>query len=254
MDSGYSTNTAEMWDYFFEDAEALHDVELYLKLLANGAGHSGTTLDVGCGTGRFALPLHQRGHQVVGIDSSKAMLDIFKQKIQHLENRPELAHESFEELNTSQQFDGIVALYLMQFMLTNKEVITFFQKAHSLLTPNGVFLFSVYNPLGIWNPAGWSFTHTRELDEGFARAEYVFSPINNLKGIARAADYRILRNKDTYSVDYYTKLIRLYSLTEYNLMLQQSGFKEIQVFVDQNSEPTTDADHNGLKLYIAASK
>ncbi|MCT4535884.1 bifunctional 2-polyprenyl-6-hydroxyphenol methylase/3-demethylubiquinol 3-O-methyltransferase UbiG [Halodesulfovibrio sp.] len=254
MDSGYSVNTAEMWDYFFEDAETVYDVELYLNLLSDQQKSTGTTLDVGCGTGRFSLPLHQQGHKVVGIDSSEPMLDIFKSKVQNIDTHPELVHTAFEDFAPSHNFDGIVAFYLMQFMLDRTEAITFFKKAHSLLAPDGVFLFSVYNSLGIWNPAGWSLTHTRELEEGFARAEYVFNPIDNLKGIVKAADYRVLRTNGSYAIDYYTKLIRLYSLAEYKIMLQEAGFNNIQVFVDNKAEPITDADQYGIKLYIAARK
>ncbi|WP_329558617.1 class I SAM-dependent methyltransferase [Streptomyces uncialis] len=41
----------------------------------------GTALDAGCGTGRIAAVLSQRGHQVVGVDSSPEMLDLARVRV-----------------------------------------------------------------------------------------------------------------------------------------------------------------------------
>jgi SAM-dependent methyltransferase len=41
----------------------------------------GTVLDAGCGTGRYSTMLAGRGHQVIGIDQSGAMLDIARKKL-----------------------------------------------------------------------------------------------------------------------------------------------------------------------------
>src|ERR1700744_5323843 len=41
----------------------------------------GTILDAGCGTGRYSTELAGRGHDVIGVDQSAAMLDIARQKL-----------------------------------------------------------------------------------------------------------------------------------------------------------------------------
>ena len=41
----------------------------------------GTVLDAACGTGRYAAMLADRGHEVIGIDQSGAMLDIARKKL-----------------------------------------------------------------------------------------------------------------------------------------------------------------------------
>jgi SAM-dependent methyltransferase len=44
----------------------------------------GRVLDAGCGTGRVAIELSRRGHDVVGVDQDPAMLEVARQKAPHL--------------------------------------------------------------------------------------------------------------------------------------------------------------------------
>ena len=73
VESTFSGPIAEMWDDIFNPA-AEKEVSFYLNQF-KGTPLQGKTLDIGCGTGRFLLPLLKQGHQAVGIDSSDAMLD-----------------------------------------------------------------------------------------------------------------------------------------------------------------------------------
>ncbi|GAA1590443.1 hypothetical protein GCM10009678_85980 [Actinomadura kijaniata] len=42
---------------------------------------AGVALDAACGTGRFARSLAGRGHRVIGVDSSAAMLDVARERV-----------------------------------------------------------------------------------------------------------------------------------------------------------------------------
>ena len=54
------------------------DLDLYLDLAREVDARS--VLDVGCGTGTFALLLSARGHDVVGVEPAAAMLDLARAK------------------------------------------------------------------------------------------------------------------------------------------------------------------------------
>src|ERR1700722_9452309 len=43
-----------------------------------------TVLDAGCGTGRVAIELSRRGHDVVGVDQDPAMLEVARRKAPQL--------------------------------------------------------------------------------------------------------------------------------------------------------------------------
>ena len=50
-----------------------HDISFYIQQsMASG----GPVLELGCGTGRVAIPIAEAGIEIVGIDSSQAMLDV----------------------------------------------------------------------------------------------------------------------------------------------------------------------------------
>ena len=61
---------ADIYDFSYEDFD--EDVEFYDNLARSV---DGAVLDLGVGSGRVALPLARRGHEVVGIDTSSSMLD-----------------------------------------------------------------------------------------------------------------------------------------------------------------------------------
>lgn len=66
--------------YDAENEDMTDDLELY----GHFAGQTGgPILDVGCGTGRVMLHLASEGYPVVGIDTSKAMLDRARRKVKN---------------------------------------------------------------------------------------------------------------------------------------------------------------------------
>ena len=76
----YGDVFADIYDDWYHDLDNISDVvEFVLQLAENSA-----VLELGVGTGRLAIPIAQigvaRGVQVVGIDSSQAMLDELRAK------------------------------------------------------------------------------------------------------------------------------------------------------------------------------
>lgn len=65
-----------------------------------------SVIDVGCGTGNYTLHLAKECRQILGIDSSKGMLDELEKKRKNLElTNVSTKCVSFEELNIESKFD-----------------------------------------------------------------------------------------------------------------------------------------------------
>ena len=77
--SDYGDSFADVYDDWYAgitDAEATAD--RIAALVAEAGG--GPVLELGVGSGRLALPISERGVEVVGVDSSPAMLDLLGSK------------------------------------------------------------------------------------------------------------------------------------------------------------------------------
>ncbi|MEM8705380.1 MAG: class I SAM-dependent methyltransferase [Actinomycetota bacterium] len=71
----------ERWRELADAGEAVHGEADLVSWLSS----SGSVLDAGCGTGRVAIELARRGHDVVGVDLDPGMLDTAREKAPELE-------------------------------------------------------------------------------------------------------------------------------------------------------------------------
>ncbi len=68
----YGDAFADVYDEWYADVT---DVDATVARMLSLAGSGGRVLELGVGTGRLAVPMAAAGLQVVGVDSSEAMLD-----------------------------------------------------------------------------------------------------------------------------------------------------------------------------------
>ena len=73
-DTTYGERIAEVYDQLYSDYE-VDAIDLLEEL-----GRGGRVLELGIGTGRIALPLRERGIEVVGVDASETMIEKLRNK------------------------------------------------------------------------------------------------------------------------------------------------------------------------------
>lgn len=70
-----------------------------------------SVLDIGCGTGTYALEISQQGARVHGVDLSDEMIEISQKKAQESRSSATFSVEDMRDLSgIKQQFDGIVCI------------------------------------------------------------------------------------------------------------------------------------------------
>jgi ubiquinone/menaquinone biosynthesis C-methylase UbiE len=98
------------------------ETECALRLFSSPPGSR--VLDVGCGTGNFSVKLAQRGHRVVGIDVSAAMLHVAAKKREAEALTVEFAHMDAHRLGFDDaSFDGVLAMATLEFLANPEQAL-----------------------------------------------------------------------------------------------------------------------------------
>lgn len=126
------------------------------RLVEHGARR---TLDFGCGTGRLAAGLAERGFEVVGVDPASASLE----RARHRSLAVEWIEGSVGAIPDG-PFDAVVMTsHVAQFFVGDAEFALLLARLHDVLRPGGVLLFDSRDPAGeawrAWNPSDSRRTH-----------------------------------------------------------------------------------------------
>ena len=135
----YGQNIAAVYDELYPgyDEAAIHRLEE----LASG----GRALELGIGTGRFALPLQGMGVEVHGIDASPAMVKKLKAKPGG--ERIPVTIGDFSQVGVEGEFSLIYVVFNTLFgLLTQEDQCRCFDNVARHLTPEGVFVVEAFVP------------------------------------------------------------------------------------------------------------
>jgi SAM-dependent methyltransferase len=151
----------------------VEDLDFYL---AACAGADGTIVELGCGSGRVAVPLALAGHRVRGLDASPAMLALARSRAEAA-GVTDLVELSLGDLVEPPSSLGPAARVLVPFrpylhLVGDGERLRALRGARDLLAPAGQLVFDVFEPTaadirkthdrwiereaGIWERARWN--------------------------------------------------------------------------------------------------
>ena len=145
---------------FYNTYERLYSY--YLKLLKDFDVKS--VLDVGCGNGRMLEILNEAGYCAKGIDLSKKMVDIAKQRGVDAE------HKNIYEI--SEKYDAIIAVADVLNYMDKKSLKKFLGYIKNALKQGGIFICDINTLHGFCDVADG--TMVKEDDELFLAIDAVF--------------------------------------------------------------------------------
>ena len=138
--STYGDRIASVYDGFYGPTDVDERVDVLEEFAA-----SGRALELGVGTGIYALPLAARGVEVHGIDSSSAMIDQLRAK-EGGEAMP-VTIGDFADVDVEGAFSLVFVISNTFFALTTQEEqIRCFRNVASHLDETGVFLVHAFVP------------------------------------------------------------------------------------------------------------
>jgi len=135
----YGDRIAEVYDEWFAVPS---DTEATVAFLSDLAG-PGPVLELGIGTGRVALPLVQRGHEVHGIDASEAMVEKLRARAGDIP----VTIGDFAELDVEGEFSLVYVVFNTFFaLLSQEDQVRCFSNVAGRLRGEGVFVIEAFVP------------------------------------------------------------------------------------------------------------
>ena len=150
------------WDdyarfYDWENAQTMgrRDVKFWQRLAAKAAG---PVLELGCGTGRVAIPVAKAGARVVGLDRSASMLARARDRVRRakLDGSLQLVRGDVRFLPFPAATFGLVAAPygILQSLLDDATLDTALAAAYRVLRKNGTLGIDLVSDLASWSEYG----------------------------------------------------------------------------------------------------
>ena len=166
-----STSPYDRWADLYDSVYSYvtEDIPFYVEEALSAGG---PVLELGCGTGRVSIPMADAGAEVVGLDSSPAMLEVARRKAARRPKGPgslALVEGDMRRLEASPAADMRFALAVIPFrgflaLLSVEDQVRTLEGVAALLAPGGRLVFDVFVPdLDMLVQAGDSLYHHRDV-------------------------------------------------------------------------------------------
>ncbi|MBA3735903.1 MAG: class I SAM-dependent methyltransferase [Actinobacteria bacterium] len=134
---------AELYDPW--SRSVVEDVAFYLEEARRTGG--GPVVELGVGTGRIAIPIAADGIRVIGVDSSRGMLDVCARRAALAGVEVDLRVGDLREPPVDERVPLVICPFRsLLHMQTDEDRLAVFTGAHRLLAPAGRFVFDVFAP------------------------------------------------------------------------------------------------------------
>jgi SAM-dependent methyltransferase len=223
-------NYAFYYDLLYKDKNYESEANYIDDLIKKYSIKANSILELGCGTGKHAILLVQKGYEIVGVDISQNMVDqaqkiILKNK--SLGRKVSFSCADIRSLNLNKKFDAVISLFhVVSYQTTNQDLQKTFSVAKNHLNENGIFIFDCW-----YGPA----VLTQKPETRIKRLE------NEKVQITRLAEPKIYANENCVDVNYQiylhdkykkhtcefkeTHKMRYLFKPEIELLLEQNGLK-----------------------------
>ncbi len=223
---------AEVYDNVIDQSK---NFLLFLKNLIDKSSNV-KIADLGCGTGKFTIPLALQGFEVTGFDSSQEMLAVAKRKAEQAGAKICFQESLIEEINQAKEFDYVVSCDCLNHFLGESSLLNAISSAKSLLKDNGKFVFHLCSKK-------YFQANDREENYGGRIGQDYFLWEDKLNKDVLEITLSIFEKQKDNSFVKREAVVRqkAYPLKTVFSLLKKAGFEKIQVF-NEFGEPGLEED------------
>src|SRR3989304_10620739 len=138
----YEKEHPEVWIPSSEE-DAKKEIPVLVNLLKKfGRGKIKRVLDVGCGMGRHAYLLSQKGYTCEGVEPHPKMIEYAKQHYSGVTYKV----GSMQDINYNNKFDAILCIFsIIVFNKSNEEAEKTFKNFYKALKKDGILILETFN-------------------------------------------------------------------------------------------------------------
>ncbi|MBS4219839.1 class I SAM-dependent methyltransferase [Bacillus sp. FJAT-49711] len=228
MFSHYGKLCTEFYDFTKPVGKSIDgDLEYYVERLKHVKGR---VLEAGVGSGRFLIPLLEKGFVVHGLDYSADMLESCKNRCKSRDLNPELFEGKLENFHLPNKFEAIIMPTGTFCLLETREAalnaLTCF-KSH--LMPGGRIIIDISLPydfkVGDMNTSAISFPNGEGITLESKSIEHDWVQQRTVTHIK----YEKWKDGKLIDTELQRLVMRWYGIEEFKLILHEIGFKNVSI-------------------------
>jgi SAM-dependent methyltransferase len=198
-------------------------------------------LDIGCGTGGHSIILAKRGYRVTGIDSSKVMINLAREKASKNNVDIDFHIMDVRNLQLNQQFDCCVSMFaVMDYLTSNQHLQKAIVNVRRHLKQDGLFIFDFWYGPAVLSIGPSVRAKTVEKD-GVRVIRYVVPRLDVFRHMCET-NYHFIITKNKSVVDEFREkhMVRFFFPQEIKHYLEENAFKLIKMcpFLNLNAKPS----------------
>jgi len=207
---------------------------------------NGAILEPMCGSGRFLLPLLERGFPIDGVDASGDMLQACRENGRRRGLAPVLYEQALHQLELPGRYH-LVMIPASSFCLITEpdQVRESLRRLHALMVPEATLVVEIEllmpQPP---QPDSWRGRWVTRPDG----AKIVISQLSRHRAADRVSHslhrYELIKDGRLLETEWEELDLRLYELGEFRALLEDCGFTAVRHFTGYGSGPLDDADES----------
>jgi len=222
---------ARYYDLLYRDKDYSIEAGYIQSLLHKFGTRTGDLLELGCGTGRHAAALAEKGYSIAGVDLSQEMLDTALGRLTAESSKKiSFAHGDIRSVRLNRTFDAAISLFhVFSYQTTNVDLLAAMETARVHLKPHGLLVFDCwYGPAVLTDRPS---LRVKRLEDDVIHVTRIAEPVMHVSRNTVDVNYTVfVKDKATGSVEELreTHHMRYLFEPEVAALLDAAGFELLQ--------------------------